>query len=581
MTDTTLRPALRARFGQRVPGSRVGLFIMIVLIVIVGTWVLLPISLIFLNSFNLAPAGQIPQYSIAKWELAFTQPYLFQALWNTIYVWFLYTSISLPVSIGVAWLLGRCNIPRAHWLEFGFWLSFFFPSLTTTLGWLLLLDPDTGFLNQLLTFLPFVDKGPFNAFSLPGIVWAHLMGNAISIKVMLLTPAFRNMDLALEEAARVSGASKVGALFRVTLPVMIPPIVVVFMLNLIRVFQSFETELLLGTPFGFFNYASMIFRMVRMIQPADLGAASAMGSITLIVIAIVIPLQRWLTQRRRYQTVTGRMRTGLIDLGRARYPIFVAILFLVALLTIIPLFTMVAATFMVRAGFWYTTPLFTTEHWISLFGDTLFWDGLKTTLILGLSTGLLSPFLFSIMGYVLARTQWRGRVALDSIIWTSSAVPGMLSGLGLMWMFLGVPFLRSLYGTIVPLIMVVVLGGKLIGVQLSKAVFFQMGQDLEEAARVSGAGWFRAYVRIWIPLLAPTLALLGVINFVMAAGTTSSIILLTAGKTTTLSILALEWARDGLLEVASAYNLIIVLLTVGVALVARTFGLRVGMTHSL
>jgi iron(III) transport system permease protein len=362
---------------------------------------------------------------------------------------------------------------------------------------------------------------------------------------------------------------------------MVPPIVIVFMLNLIRVFQSFETELLLGTPFGFFNYASMIFRMIRMTQPADFGAASAMGSITLIVIAIVIPLQRWLTQRRRYQTVTGHMRTGLIDLGRARYPVFGAVLFVVALLTIIPLFTMVTATFMVRAGFWYSTPLFTTDHWSSLFSDTLFWDGLKTTLILGLSTGLLSPFLFSVMGYVIARTSWRGRLTLDGIIWISSAVPGMLSGLGLMWMFLGVPFFRPLYGTIVPLILVVVLGGKLIGVQLSKAVFLQMGQDLEEAARVSGAGWIRAYVRIWIPLLAPTLALLGVINFVMAAGITSSIILLTAGRTTTLSILALEWARDGLLEVASAYNLIIVLLTVGVALVARAFGLRVGMTHSV
>ena len=560
MNDTTLRPALRARFRQAAPGSRVGLFIMIVLIVTVGTWVLLPISLIFLNSFNLAPAGQPPDYSLAKWELAFTQPFFFQSLWNTVYVWFLYTTISLPVSITVAWLLGRTNIPHAHWLEFGFWLSFFFPSLTTTVGWLLLLDPDTGFLNQLLTLLPFVDKGPFNAFSVPGIVWAHLMGNAISIKVMLLTPAFRNMDLALEEAARVSGASQMGALLRVTLPVMVPPIVVVFMLNLIRVFQSFETELLLGTPFGFFNYASMIFRMIRMTQPADFGAASAMGSITLIVIAIVIPLQRWLTQRRRYQTVTGHMRTGLIDLGRARYHVFGAVLFLVALLTVIPLFTMVTATFMVRAGFWHTTPLFTIDHWSSLFSDTLFWDGLKTTLILGLSTGLLSPFLSSVMGYVLARTRWRGRLTLDGIIWTSSAVPGMLSGLGLMWMFLGVPFFRPLYGTIVPLILVVVLGGKLIGVQLSKAVFLQMGQDLEEAARVAGAGWLRAYVRIWIPLLAPTLALLGVINFVMAAGVTSSIILLTAGRTTTLSILALEWARDGLLEVASAYNLIIVLL---------------------
>ena len=45
-----------------------------------------------------------------------------------------------------------------------------------------------GFANKALELLPFVDKGPFNIFSVPGIVWARLMGDGIAYKVMLLTP---------------------------------------------------------------------------------------------------------------------------------------------------------------------------------------------------------------------------------------------------------------------------------------------------------------------------------------------------------------------------------------------------------
>ena len=117
------------------------------------------------------------------------------------------------------------------------------------------------------------------------------------------------------------------------------------------------------------------------------------------------------------------------------------------------------------------------------------------------------------------------------------------------------------------------------GVNLSKAVFVQLGQDMEDQARVSGAGWWRTYFRIWIPLLMPTLILLGTLNFVIAANTTSSIVLLAARDTVTLSILALEYTGIGNREAASIVSLLIIGLTAGVALVARTFGLRLGVRH--
>jgi iron(III) transport system permease protein len=161
-------------------------------------------------------------------------------------------------------------------------------------------------------------------------------------------------------------------------------------------------------------------------------------------------------------------------------------------------------------------------------------------------------------------------------------VPGILASLGLLWMFVGTPFLRPIYGTIWALVLVAVLQGKLTGVQLCKATFLQLGQDLEDAARASGGGWFSVYLRIWLPLITPTMILIGMMHFVIAAQATSHIVLLATRDTITLSLLALEFASGGTTqrEEAGIIGLIIVAMTVSVALVARAFGSRLGVRHA-
>ena len=75
---------------------------------------------------------------------------------------------------------------------------------------------------------------------------------------MLMTPAFRRMDASMEEASRMSGASAFTTLWRITVPAMTPVIVVVFLLSVIRIFSSFEIELLLGVPWSFYVYSTKI-----------------------------------------------------------------------------------------------------------------------------------------------------------------------------------------------------------------------------------------------------------------------------------------------------------------------------------
>ncbi len=576
---------VRARLPAVFRGSGTGSFIMAMTILILGFYLIYPVVIILIMSFNTVEDVLIgaPVWGLENWTTAWDNPLVFEALFNSFLIWFLVAGISFPIAISISLVLARTRIPFSNSLEFGFWIAYMFPQLSTTIGWILLADPDVGMLNTALKALPFIDEGPFNVFSIPGIIWVKLMGDGIAFKVMLLTPAFRNMDAALEEAARVSGASKVGTMLRVTVPVMVSPIVLILALQLVRIFSGFETEYLLGRPFQFFVYSTLIYNLIS--TPTgfpNYGDAIVLASVTLAIIAFIIPFQRWIISRRHYTTVVGSFRPGLIDLGPWKVPIVTGLIVLLAFMTIVPAIILVVGSFMTLSGIFAAKPLWTTAHWEFVFTDTRFLTATQTTLVLAVVSGVGSPLIFSLIAYMIVRTRLAGRWILDVIIWGSAGIPGIISGLGLLIMFLDTPGLSFLYGTIWALIIVVLIQGNTTGTNVFKGVLVQLGKDMEEAARVGGAGWTRTYFRIVLPVIMPTMLLIGTLNFVTAASTTASIILLASRDTITLSILGLEWGsgdQGSRREAAAIVSLIIMALTVGVALVARAFGLKLGVSH--
>ena len=590
--NVTQAPTRVRRRAIRKPST--GTFVMAMLLIVLGFYLIWPVILLMINSLDTRPDWFVGtrEWGLDNWRNAWSEPDLVQSLANSFMIWGLVVGISFPIAVVIAWVLARTRIPWSHGLEFMFWISYMMPGISTTLAWIMLMDPSFGLFNIALTALPFVDTGPFNIFSVPGIVWAHIMANGVSVKVMLMTPAFRNMDASMEEAARVSGASTLYTMVRVTLPLMISPMVLVFALQLLRIFQSFETELLLGSPIGFFVYSTKIYEMIRYADVPNYGGATVLASLTLVVIAIIIPLQRWIISRKRYTTVTGSFKPGLISLGRWNRVVFGAILALLSLLTIGPAIALLVGSFMTRVGYFNLNQVWTTGHWDYVLSDNLFFIAVRTTLALAIASAILSPLLFSILAYILVRTRLTGRWVLDLIIWGSGAIPGILSSLGLLWLFLGpFPFpgleglrpLFFLYGTLWALLLVVIIQGNTTGTNIMKGVFVQIGADMEEAARISGAGWIRTYFTIWIPLLMPTLILLMTLNFTTAAGTVSSIILIADRGTMTLSLLALEYADPGIgrREEASIVGLFIMAMTVGLASTARAFGLKLGVRHDV
>jgi iron(III) transport system permease protein len=234
-------------------------------------------------------------------------------------------------------------------------------------------------------------------------------------------------------------------------------------------------------------------------------------------------------------------------------------------------------TFMVRFGFFHLPKVWTLQYWENALTNPGLISALENTLIIAGSAAIIGTAIFSLIAYILVRTKLPGRGILDAICWLPSAIPGVLLGLGLLWMFLGTPIFRAIYGSIGLLIVAAIIGGITLSTQILKSNFIQLGDQLEEASRMSGAGFVRTYIRIIVPLMAQTFILVAVLKFLFAARNASTVIFLATSETRPLSVLVLDQIAAGYHEEASITVFLIILLTTGLALLARLFGLRVGL----
>ncbi|HZT07293.1 MAG TPA: iron ABC transporter permease [Chloroflexota bacterium] len=570
--------AVRPAFQRRLPHLRLEISAVAyaALLALVAFVVLYPILLLAINSFRVGPFGQAGAWGVDNWQAAFSQPRIVAALRNTVSLAITRQAIAIGLGVSIAWLLARTNLPGRSWLEVCFWFALLLPSLPVLLGWILLLDGHHGILlNAIRNIVPGFS---FDIYSWWGIVVAHLVINLVALKVFLLTPAFRNMDSSLEEASRAAGASMPHTLFRIVVPLMTPTILFVTLLGLIRSMQSFEIELILGGASKIDVYSTLIYRQV-MQSPPEYGKATALSMVILSALVPLIALQQWIAGRRSYTTVSGKYTNRLFDLGVMRWPLFCVVAGMLIVMIVLPILFMLVGTFMKVFGQFDLPDPWTLNNWRRILTDRQLVKGLVNTLVIAAGATIFSVVLFTVIAYVSVRTRFVGRRLLDMLTWIPSTVPGIVTSLGLLWLFIGTPIFRPLYGTVWILIIALGFAGLTLGVQLIKTSMMQLGAELEEASWASGAGRIYTLRRVVLPLIAPTIAVVALQNFGAAASSVSLVALLGSANNKPLSLVQLEYMDTGLFEPATVVGVIIFLLTIGAAVLARAVSVRTGLAR--
>ena len=550
--------------------------LLLVMVGVVGFFTAYPVSLLLINSFQVSAPGDAVQWSLGGWKAAFGDESLVKAFGNTLLLGSIRTAITTGLAIYFAWVVTRTNTPMRGFIEFMMWLGFFLPAIPMTMGWILLLDPFSGVLNTFIRDTLGFPSSPFNIYSYGGIVWAHVAFST-SIRFLLLTPAFRSMDAALEEAARIAGNSPLNVLRRVTVPVLAPAIIIGTSLGFIKSLESLEIELLLGRRAEISVFTTRIFDYLHW-EPPLYERATALSGIFLLIIFALIWLQRVLIGKRHYTTVTGRgYRAGATDIGRWRWATFGSAMLFVSVMIILPLCMLLMGTFMRLSGIFDIPDPWTFKHWTAAFDDPVFIRSLRNTLVMGFGAATIGAAIYSLIAYALVRGRFLGRGLLDFFSWLPWAIPGVLVSLSLLWVFLGSgPIFKPVYGTLLILIIATTIGTLPLGVQILKASVMQMSPELEEASRVHGASLRQTIARIVMPLMAPAIMSVAVISFISAVRDVPTVIFLANFQTRPLSLLMLDYIIGGEREKATVIGVFLAALIVVVALAGRKFGLQMG-----
>jgi iron(III) transport system permease protein len=567
-------PAQSKRFFESFDGRTLFLSLFLALI---GFLVFTPLLFLLYGSFEAIGPDGSTVYSLQGWGQALDNPGIVNAIYNSFSLAIARQTAAMAVGILLAWLIARTDIPLRGWLEFSFWISYFIPSLPVALGWILLLDPKYGLINEWLSALTFF-KGPlFNIYSFWGIVWVHLSAGTIAIKVMLLTPAFRNLDAALEEASYVAGAGSLKTLLRIAAPIMMPTILVALILGLIRSLEAFEIELILGRPIGLHVFSTKIFSFMTL-EPPQFAPASALGSFFLVVLGLLIIVQRFFLNDKSYTTVSGRgFSNRSISLGRWRLPALVSVLAIALCTTVVPISSLFLATFMKLFGYFHIPDPWTLENWKQVLRDPILLRSMQNTFVLGISAAGLGILLSSGTAYIIVKTRFGACALLDFVSWVPWSIPGILLGMALASSLLLIHRVVPIYGTMFALVLAMAISGLPLTVQVIKAFLMQFADELEEASQVAGASWYTTFRRILLPLLLPCLIVVGLFVFIASARNISTVVLLATGKTRTMALLMLDYAAGAELEKATVVGAIIVLMVVTTAIVARILGGKFGI----
>ncbi len=189
-----------------------------------------------------------------------------------------------------------------------------------------------------------------------------------------------------------------------------------------------------------------------------------------------------------------------------------AVAVIIAALAIIPLFWMVAASFM-RTGeaSTYPPPFFpraaTLEQYASLFLRLNIGRSLLNSTIIATCVTAISTIVNSMAGYAFAKFQFRGRDATFRALIASMVIPGQVTMLPLFLMLKKVGLVNTYPGVIIPGI------ASIFGIFLIRQFVQSIPDSLLEAARMDGAGEFRIYRSIILPLCKPILITLAIFTF--------------------------------------------------------------------
>jgi iron(III) transport system permease protein len=465
----------------------------------VSLLVLLPLVFLVEESLNTGDALAFPpeEYGIANYIAMFEED--LAVLTNTVSIAVMATVMAILIGFTLAWILTRTNVPGREQLERLMELPYYMTPLVGALAWAVLAAPKSGFFNQLWHYVG--GTGDIvNVYSMFGIAWIMALFEG-TVAFVMISASMKSMDPALEESARVMGASKLRTALTVTLPLVMPGVLGATLFVFAEMLGSFAAALVIGIPARIYVITTSIWDST-LSYPPDYGRAAAMGLALFVVMFGMLTFYRRMVNRGSFATITGKaFRPRAMDMGSLAWLLLGVCCLYIFLAVVLPLGALILTSLQRFATVILSQAEFTFGNYRMALGLGPVRTALFNSVTLGLGVATVGVLVMALIVWIIYRSHLKGRGAIEYLVMFPQAVPRMVFGLALLWAWLNIPI--PIYGTLWLLALGYFTVMLPLGVRTLAGVVLQIDKNLEECARVCGASWGYQMRTVTLPLLRP------------------------------------------------------------------------------
>jgi iron(III) transport system permease protein len=541
-----------------------------IVIALTALAVLAPLSLVFYQSFLDQPFFQPgAKLGLDAYEFVLSEEDFWTAFFTTVAIAAGMTVIAVPLGAVLAFLMVRTDVPARGLLEPLILVPIFVSAVVIAFGYVVALGPVGIFSTLAKSAFGVV---PWNLYSLPSLI--AIAGLTHVPHVYLYTAAaLRGLGTDLEEAARVAGANPLRVAVDVSLPMVLPAILFAGVLVFFLGFELFGLPLVLGDPQGVLVLSTYLYKLTNI-----LGTPSyqLMAVVVVAIVAVTAPLvylQRLLLrQSQRYVSVRGKgLKVIPLRLGVWRWPAVAIIVLWFCVTVAVPLIGIVVRSFVVTWGEGVNLlDVLTLDHYREILDYPNIVRGVVNTFAIGVIGGAASVACYTAIALAVHRWPSGWTRVVDYLVMLPRAMPGLVAGLALLWVFLFFKPLSPLRATMVSIWLAYTIVWVAYGMRLVSGTLLQVGPELEEAARTVGATDMQVKRDVTIPLIRTGMIASWLLIFLIFVREYSTGIYLLGPGTEVIGSLLVSLWGTGAVDLVSALSVVnVVMIGAGLAVAIR------------
>ena len=570
--------------------------VVLVSLIILFCLIIIPLLTMISSTFTLAQGelrrvqGHVGDFTLYYWKYILTGKLASAVLWgplkNSFICGFFTVLVSVPLGSVLAWLMIRTDLPGKKILGLLVTVPYMIPSWTKALAWLAMFRNSTSGANGFLAGLA-IPVPDWLAYGPIAIVLCMSM-HYYSFSYIMVSGALRSINSELEEMGEIQGASKAQILRHITLPLILPSVLSATVMTISKSIGTYGVPANLGNRIGYYTLAT---KMRTFIDQGPQAVGYAMSIVLVLLAALIIfSNQRIVGVRKSYATVSGKGgRATLMQLGKAKKPLMVFLMVFLFLAMVVPFFVLIMETFQITTGAGYGLDNLTLYNWIGKEGEidkytnyvgifrnpnffSAFWNTIRLTLIASILTAICGQFL----GYISSRGRgkWYGDLTEQMVF-----VPYLMSGIAFSTMYFSMfsrphlgGLMPSLYGTFTLIVLTSVVKHFPFASKSGTANMLSISVELEEAADIAGASFWKRMSSIIVPLAKNGFISGFMLTFISIAKELDLIIIMMTPTTQTMSYLAFTYSQDGYNQMSDAVSVCVLAFILVCYTVANRFG---------